>query len=42
MDVVDKVAKANGWDFIFDSNTLGLIYKNGPDATPAVKKELGL
>ncbi len=42
MDVVDKVAKANGWDFIFDANTLGLIYKNGPDATPAVKKELGL
>ena len=42
MDSVDKVAKANGWDFIFDSATMGLIYKNGPDATPLVKKDLGL
>lgn len=37
---VDKVAKANGYDFIIDSTAL--IYKAGPDATPAVKKELGL
>lgn len=41
-DAVSKVAKANGWDFVFDSNSDGLIYKGGPDATPAVKKELGL
>ena len=41
-DAVAKVAKANGWDFVFDSNSDGLIYKGGPDATPAVKKELGL
>ena len=39
---VDKVAKANGWDFIVDANTPVLIYKGGPDATPLVKKELGL
>ena len=35
-----KVAKANGFDFIIDSTAL--IYKGGPDATPLVKKELGL
>ncbi|WP_226063359.1 OmpH family outer membrane protein [Kaistella polysaccharea] len=37
---VEKVAKANGYDFIIDASAL--IYKGGPDATPAVKKELGL
>ncbi len=37
---VEKVAKASGYDFIIDSSAL--IYKGGPDATPAVKKELGL
>ena len=37
---VEKVAKANGYDFIIDSSAL--INKGGPDATPAVKKELGL
>lgn len=41
-DTVEKIAKANGWDFIFDSNTVGLIYRGGADATAAVKKELGL
>ncbi|SDE38787.1 OmpH family outer membrane protein [Riemerella columbipharyngis] len=41
-DAVEKAAKANGWDYIFDSNTIGLIYKAGPDATAAIKKELGL
>ena len=41
-DALEKAAKANGWDFVFDSNTVGLLYKNGPDATAAVKKELGL
>lgn len=39
---VDKVAKANGWEFILDSSSPGLVYKNGPDATALVKKELGL
>ena len=39
-NAVAKVAKANGWDFVVDSTAL--IYKAGPDATPAVKKELGL
>lgn len=41
-DAINRAAKANGWDFIFDSATQGLIYKAGPDATAAVKKELGL
>lgn len=39
-NAVAKVAKANGFDFIIDSTAL--IYKAGPDATPLVKKELGL
>ncbi len=39
-NAISKVAKANGWDFIVDSSAL--IYKAGPDATSAVKKELGL
>jgi outer membrane protein len=37
---VNKVAKAEGYDFIIDASAL--IYKAGPDATSAVKKELGL
>lgn len=41
-DAVAKVAKMKGWDFIFDINTVGLIHRSGPDATVAVKKELGL
>ena len=39
---VKKVATANGWEYIMDSNSNSLVYKGGPDATPAVKKELGL
>ncbi|WP_417428731.1 OmpH family outer membrane protein [Halpernia sp.] len=39
---IAKVAKENGWDFIFDANNPSLIYKGGPDATALVKKELGL
>ena len=41
-DAVAKVAKANGYEYIMDANTSGLIYKAGPDATAAVKKELGV
>ena len=41
-DALAKAAKANGWDFVFDSNNPALIYKGGADATAAVKKELGL
>ncbi len=41
-DAVDRAAKANGWDFVFDAMSSGLIHKGGPDATAAVKKELGL
>ena len=39
-NAVAKVAKANSFDFIIDSTAL--IYKGGTDATPLVKKELGL
>lgn len=39
-NAVTKVSKANGFDFVIDSTAL--IYKAGPDATPLVKKELGL
>lgn len=39
-NAVAKVAKANSFDFIIDATAL--IYKGGPDATPLVKKELGL
>lgn len=41
-DAVTRAATANGWDFVFDANNSGLIYKSGPDATAAVRKELGL
>lgn len=41
-DAITKVAKAKGYEFIFDVNTVGLIYKGGADATADVKKELGL
>ncbi|MGC4128313.1 MAG: OmpH family outer membrane protein [Bergeyella sp.] len=37
---VEKVSKANGFDFVIDSSAL--IYKGGADATPLVKKELGI
>lgn len=37
---VEKVAKANNFEFIVDASAL--IYKAGADATPLVKKELSL
>ncbi|WBV58996.1 OmpH family outer membrane protein [Chryseobacterium camelliae] len=39
---IEKVAKANTIDFVLDANSSALIYKNGPDITADVKKELGL
>ncbi len=39
-NAVTKVAKANGYEFVIDATAL--IYKGGADATPLVKKELGL
>ncbi len=39
-NAVSKVAKANNFEFIIDSSAL--IYKGGADATPLVKKELGI
>jgi outer membrane protein len=41
-DAVSKVAKANGYDYIMDANSSAFVFKGGPDATPAVKKELGV
>lgn len=37
---VEKVAKTNNFEFILDASAI--IYKGGADATPLVKKELGL
>ncbi len=39
-NAIEKAAKANGWDFIIDASAL--IYRGGTDATPAVRKELGI
>ncbi|GEN68365.1 MULTISPECIES: OmpH family outer membrane protein [Chryseobacterium] len=41
-DAVEKVAKASGYDYIMDANSAAFVYKAGPDATAAVKKELGI
>ncbi|KXH78444.1 OmpH family outer membrane protein [Chryseobacterium kwangjuense] len=41
-DAIEKVAKANGYEFIMDANSSAFVYKGGPDATAAVKKELGV
>ncbi|MBO4504583.1 MAG: OmpH family outer membrane protein [Bacteroidales bacterium] len=40
-NAIDKVAKANGYAYIFDTKIL-LFYDNGDDITPLVKKELGI
>lgn len=39
---VSKVAAANGYEYVMDANSAAFIYRNGADATPAVKKALGL
>ncbi|ASW75651.1 molecular chaperone Skp [Chryseobacterium piperi] len=41
-EAVSKVAKASGYDYIMDANSSAFVYKGGVDATPAVKKELGV
>lgn len=41
-EAVGRAAKANGWDYVMDSNSSAFVFKGGPDATAAVKKELGL
>ena len=41
-DAVDKVAKANSFDFILDINNPVFVYKAGPNVTADVKKALGL
>lgn len=41
-DAVTKVAKANGYDYIMDANSSAFVFKGGPDATAAVKKELNI
>ncbi len=40
-NAIDKVAKANGYAYIFDTKIL-LYYGAGDDITPLVKKELGI
>lgn len=40
-DAINKVAKANGYAYIFDTKIL-LYYGTGDDITPMVKKELGI
>ena len=40
-EAINKVAKANGYAYIFDTKTL-LYYGTGDDITPLVKKELGI
>lgn len=37
---IEKAAKANGWDYVVDASAF--LYKSGPDASAAVKKELGI
>ncbi len=41
-DAIAKVSKAAAYDFVFDASSPALVYKAGTDATPAVRKELGL
>ena len=40
-DAINKVAKTNGYAYIFDTKIL-LYYGSGDDITPLVKKELGI
>ncbi len=40
-DAINKVAKSNGYAYIFDTKIL-LYYGAGDDITPLVKKELGI
>ena len=40
-DAINKVAKNNGYSYIFDTKIL-LYYGTGDDITPLVKKELGI
>lgn len=39
---IEKVAKANSFEYVMDANSTGILYKGGPDATAAVKKELNI
>lgn len=39
---INKVAKANGFTYIINGNEQILLYANGTDILPLVKKELGL
>ena len=41
-DAISKVSKAAKYEYVFDSSTPALLYKDSIDATPAVRKELGL
>lgn len=39
---IEKVSKAAGYEYILDGNSTSIVFKNGPDITDAVKKELGI
>lgn len=39
---VDAVAKAKGYEYVFDVNGPSLIYKGGPDITNDIKAQLGI
>lgn len=41
-DAISKVSKSAAYEYVFDASSPALLYKAGVDATPAVKKELGL
>ena len=40
-NAINKVAKSNGYSYVFDTKTL-LYYADSDDITPLVKKELGI
>lgn len=43
MAAIEKVAKANGYNYVFDQAQGGILYQSGgDDLLPLVKKELGL
>lgn len=42
MKAIEKVAKANGYNYILDQAQGGILYQSGDDLLPLVKKELGL
>lgn len=42
MAAIEKVAKANAYNYILDQAQGGILYQSGDDLLPLVKKELGI